>query len=44
MLLLEKKQVIARIEAMASNRDAGEPECVTDVNAGWNFPWGFNGY
>lgn len=35
VLLLEKKQVMNRIEAMASNRD-GEPERVTDVNISWN--------
>lgn len=44
VLLLEKQQVLARIEAMASNRD-GQPERVTDVNVGFrNWPWGYDGY
>lgn len=45
VLMMEKKQVLDRIEAMASNRDAGEPERVTDVYAGYrDWPWGFDGY
>jgi len=44
VLIMEKQQVLARIEAMASNRDAGDPERVTDVHAGWRNGWGFDGY
>ena len=45
VLLMQKKQVLDRIEAMAANRDAGEPERVTDVYAGYrDWPWGFDGY
>lgn len=45
VLMMEKKQVLDRIENMAANRDAGDPERVTDVYAGWrNGIWGFDGY
>lgn len=40
VLMAEKSALKQRIEAMASNRDAGKPERITDVNA-QNFPWGY---
>lgn len=40
VLLAQKQQIMQRIEAMASNRDAGEPERVTDVyDYGWGYEW-----
>lgn len=44
VLLAEKAAIKKRIEDMAANRDSGEPECVTDVNRGWDYPWGFDEY
>jgi len=34
VLLVQKQALISRIEAMANNRDAGEPESITDVYRG----------
>lgn len=42
VLITQKAQLLSRITAAASNRDAGEPECVSDVrglNGGWG-GWG----
>lgn len=38
----DKAFLLKRIEAMASNRDAGKPEKITDVNV-QNYPWSQSG-
>lgn len=44
VLMAQKMALLKRIEAAASNRDAGEPECVSDVRGlngqGWGGPFG----
>lgn len=44
VLLLQKQQMLARIEALASNRDAGDPERVTNTSFGYGDDWGGFGY
>lgn len=41
VLAMQKQAIIDRIEAMASNRDAGEPEVTTDLNQdySWGYEW-----
>ncbi len=44
VFLAQKKALIERIEAMAPNRDAGEPERITDSRSSdWIGPFGWNG-
>jgi hypothetical protein len=41
--MAQKQALIARIQAMAEDRDAGAPATVADVRGGmnlWDDPWG----
>ncbi len=44
VLLLQKQQMLKRIEDMAANRDAGDPERVSDTSLGYGDNWGGFGY